>query len=249
MHRSQSLASPTFHLIEILACATAGLALLVSLVALARLWITGAQGWGLALIGLMLSVLCLAPFAYNAWLFTRYPALTDVATTFYADLPDALGRHPPELDAAVQGQIAKVFPNVHPRTYLIDTRRVFAIVSGLAVAQGWQLQTQHEPVTEQDEGTIDATETTLLGWRDEIMLRVAGDTRSASVDMRSLSLGPTISDLGANGRRIEDFLVGLDSEVTRLLRDDPAGLAALDPNAPGSLDASGAPIPAPPLER
>ena len=50
-------------------------------------------------------------------------------------------------------------------------------------------------------------------------------------------------DLGGNGQRIEQFLLGLDDAVTRLLRDSPESPAAEETEEPASVPVPWAPSP------
>jgi hypothetical protein len=203
--------------------------LLASLVALGRLWHTGDQGWGRALVGLFVSLLCLAPYGWYGALALQYPPVTDMATTERGQLPllfqpgmEAMPR-PRVLDAARQ---KAVFPNVAPRTYPLAPPQTFALVTRLVDDRGWTIELSREPA-EASPGRINAQATTLMGWREEIVLRVMADPEGSRVDMRSASLN-ALHDFGSNGSRIEEFLVALDTEVTTLLRDNPLVAAPLD---------------------
>jgi hypothetical protein len=63
--------------------------------------------------------------------------------------------------------------------------------------------------------------TTLLGFSQEVAVRVAGSADGATVDMRSTSLS-AFPDFGENGQRVEAFLLELDNQVTLMLRNAPA---------------------------
>jgi hypothetical protein len=205
MHRERFLDSGLFLVVAMFAGLVAGLAVLAALVALARLWHTGDQGWGRALAGLFLGLVCLAPFGYFGSLALRFPIVTDIATA------------PQVLTPAEQQQY---FPNATTRTYPIDPFQLYAIVAHLAEGQGWDIRQRREPGVGGEPGRLNARIVTLLGWREEVVLRVAATAEGAAVDMRSASIGAQ-HDLGSNGNRISDFLVALDNEVTAFLRDNP----------------------------
>ncbi|MEO6396068.1 MAG: DUF1499 domain-containing protein, partial [Devosia sp.] len=71
--------------------------------------------------------------------------------------------------------------------------------------------------------------TTLLGWQQEVVARVAGSAAGSTVAMRSASL-TSFHDFAENGLRIEAFLLELDSRVTLMLRDAPPAPAAAEDN-------------------
>lgn len=223
MHRQQILDSSLFLVVALFACAVAALAVIVSLIALVRLWYTGDQGWARALVGLLLGLVCLAPFAWYGSLALRYPVVTDIATAPRGDLPllfepDTALMPPAKVPSPDEQQ--RYFPNATTRTYPLDPFQLFAIVEHMVEVQGWDIRLRREPAIDGDPGRINARITTLVGWREEAVLRVSAIAGGAAVDMRSASIGAQ-HDLGSNGKRIEDFLVALDGEVTAFLRDNP----------------------------
>lgn len=243
LHRQRLLTSDVFVQVGAVAGAVTLMSLLVSLIALARLWQTGDQGWGRALSALLLGLLGLVPFAYVAVQALRYPPVTDIATTARSSLPlpfdPEMTRMPTPrmLDAT---QLEQLFPNVKTRLYPLNLAQTFQIVARLAGQHGWDVQRQLEPGAGLDPGLLDAQVTTLLGWREAVALRVAGDAQSAMVDMRSASVNAE-HDLGSNGRRIEDFLAELDDAVTNLLRDNPNANQPAEPESEVAPAAGSAP--------
>jgi hypothetical protein len=220
MHREGMITSSDFHLIEIVAMAVALLALVLALGAFGRLWVSGDQGWSKATVGLMFSLLCLVPFSVVLWAAFSYPARTDVTTDF-ARPPSLVSQVPTSAPGAVErAEIEAAFPNARTRTYLIQAAQMYALAVQLADARDWEPRARREPQTPLAEGQINTVATTLLGWRHEVAVRIAGHAEGAAVDIRSIALheGP---DLGENGRRIEEFLIALDERVTLLLRDAP----------------------------
>lgn len=222
MHRERFLDSGLFLVVALFAALVAGLAVLAALVAVARLWHTGDQGWGKALAGFFLGLLCLAPFGYYGALALRYPIVTDIATAPRGELPlifepDTAAMPPPRV--LTQAEQQQYFPNATTRTYPLDPFQLYAIVAHLAEVQGWDIRQRREPGIGGDPGRLNARIVTLLGWREEAVLRVSAIAGGAAVDMRSASIGAQ-HDLGSNGNRISDFLVTLDNEVTAFLRDN-----------------------------
>ncbi|MHA6298514.1 DUF1499 domain-containing protein [Devosia sp. CAU 1758] len=221
MHRERFLDSGIFLVVALFACGVATLAVLSAFVALARLWHTGDQGWGRALAGMFLGFLCLAPFIYYGSLALRYPIVTDIATAPRGALPlvfepDTAAMPPPR--ALTPEEQQRFFPNAITRSYPLDVLQLFAIVEHLVEVEGWDIRQRREPVGNEP-GRLNARIVTLVGWREEAVLRVSGIAGGAAVDMRSASIG-ALHDLGSNGQRISEFLVALDNEVTTFLRDN-----------------------------
>ena len=219
MHRERLIASADFYLVEVVAMSIAGLALLLSVGAYVRLWISGDLGWGKATAGLFLSALCLAPLVFIAFGVVRYPDVNDVSTD--AVRPPGLVSHIPAGGrTATPEEVREHFPNARNRTYPIEAAQMYALVLQQAEVRQWETRAQREPQTPLAEGQLNAVATTLLGWRDEVAIRIEGTPEGAVVAMRSASLFPG-HDQGENGRRIEDFLRALDDSVMLLLRDAP----------------------------
>jgi hypothetical protein len=231
LHRARLIESDVFELVEAVAVGFALLGLFLAFGAFVRLWVTGDRGWGKAMLGAVFSLVCLAPVGYGITLALRYPPVTDVSTDL-ADPPLLISgfRPPPAAEGA--GLVRAAFPNVLARTYPLGTDQVFALANGLVQARGWDVRVRRAPQSS-GEGQINAVAVSLLGWRDEISIRVRGTAVGGSVvSMRSASLGARY-DLGSNGSRIEEFLLALDAEVTVMLRDAPAAAAPAAEPAPG----------------
>lgn len=223
MHHLGLIDSPSFFTVAILALIVSALAAFVGLLALIRLWFSGDQGWGKALSGLFLGVICLVPFAYYGYYAWRYPPVTDIATVQRGELPllflpDTAKMPPPKL--ITSDEQARIFPNATTRTYPLDVVSLFGIVERLAQNEGWDIRLIRAPGLDGAPGRINARIATIPGWREEAVIRVAPTPTGAKVDMRSASINAP-HDFGSNGTRIERFMVNLDNEVTTLLRDNP----------------------------
>jgi hypothetical protein len=244
MHRARTITSETFEVTEAVAIGVALLAFLLSIGAFARIWTTGDRGWGRAVTGLALSLICLAPVAFGAVQLLRYPMANDVSTDAANPPPlvSSIPMPPPPTAAELQ-KLATVFPNIKTRRYPIGAVRTYDLVSKLIEERGWDVRLRRQPETALDGGQINAIATTLLGWRDEVSIRIDADAQGVSVAMRSASLSP-VHEPGVNGSRIEEFLTALDARVTLQMRDQPAG--ALTPDADAEPASPGSPVlPAP----
>src|SRR5690606_40264855 len=130
MHRERFIDSGAFLAVALFACAIAVLAVLTSFIALGRLWYTGDQGWGRALAGLFLGLLCLAPFGYYGAQALQFPIVTDIATVPRGELPllfepDTFDMAPPQVLIPEEQQ--RYFPNATTRTYPLDVFQLFAL--------------------------------------------------------------------------------------------------------------------------
>lgn len=223
MHHLGLIESPSFFTVAILALVVSALAVLVALLALARLWFSGDRGWGKALMGLFLGLICLAPFGYYGYYAWRFPPVTDIATVPRGELPllflpDTAKMPPPKLISP--DEQVRIFPNATTRTYPLDVVSLFGVVERLVENEGWDIRREVAPGPDGAAGRINARIVTLPGWREEAVFRVSPTANGAKVDMRSASINAP-HDFGSNGSRISRFMVNLDNEVTTLLRDNP----------------------------
>lgn len=236
LHRFRLVTSDLFLVAALAAGLVALLAVLMSMLALGRLWQTGDQGWGRALAGLLFGTISLLPYAWYGSLLLRYPAVTDIATTDRGLMPlmfepgTSAMPAPKMLSSA---EMAAQFPNVETRTYPLGVVPTFGIVQSLVASNGWDIRLLREPG---DLGQINAQIMTPPGWREEVVLRVTGTMTNATVDMRSASLN-ALHDFGENGLRIEAFLEALDDAVTVMLRDNPNANQPVEAEAETPVDA------------
>jgi hypothetical protein len=160
----------------------------------------------------------------------RYPPVTDVSTDL-VDRPVLVSAATASPAApAMLESVDAAFPNARTRRYQLDAQTLFGLVADLVKAYGWDIVQTRQPPEALSEGQINAVVTTLAGWRDEVAIRVRSDVEGTVVDMRSASLSGHHHDLGANGLRIEEFLVALDNEVILLMRDTPQPASADEAN-------------------
>lgn len=227
LHRGHLITSDNFLAVEAAAMACAAAAVSMSFIAFVRLWYTGDQGWGRATIAFIFGVVCLLPAAFFLWQATSIPASPDVSTDF---------AEPPALVSFVESRfigpeerarIEAAYPNARSRTYPIEAPQMYDVVGQLIEDHDWDVRASRAPLGPLDAGQYNAVVTTLLGFSQEVAVRVAGSADGARVDMRSTSLS-SFPDFGQNGQRVEAFLLELDNQVTLMLRNAPAQPTAQD---------------------
>jgi hypothetical protein len=218
MHRERLIPSDTFTLLFSIGMLLALLAILVGIIALIRLWRSGFRGWGRTLQALILGLFLAAPLGVGiAWAMT-YPSTNDVATD--GKLPVLVLAENADDVRLSPAATEKAFPNAVARKYPLPPERVFALVAELAGEWQWEVRVKGEPVSATRPGRLNALAMTWLGFRDEVAILVGWSGDGSNVSMRSASLFG-LSDLGANGRRIEAFLKALDEAVTEAQRQGP----------------------------
>ncbi|HZY68957.1 MAG TPA: DUF1499 domain-containing protein [Devosia sp.] len=221
LHRAHLITSDNFLAVEAAAMGLAAVAVAMALIAFVRLWYTGDRGWGRAVMAFLFGVLCLTPAAYFSWLASTIPASSDVSTDFSDSPPLVNFVESRFIGPEERARIEAAYPNARSRTYPIEAPQMFEVVGRLVEAQGWDVRATRAPIGPLGTGYYNASVTTLLGFSQEVALRVVGSAEGATVDMRSASLS-TFPDFGENGQRVEAFLLELDNEVTLMLRNAPA---------------------------
>src|SRR5690606_36464811 len=102
---------------------------------------------------------------------------------------------PRSVPASSRDQVELAFPGVATRTYPVAVDELFALVEGFAAERGWEVRQRRAPLGPLGEGQLNAVAMTLLGWRDEVAVRVTGLADGSRVDMRSTSLTDLPHDL------------------------------------------------------
>jgi len=98
------------------------------------------------------------------------------------------------------------YPDLQPLQLALPPAQAFARARAAAHALGWEIVAADESA-----GRIEAVATTRwFGFKDDIVMRVAPAGSGSRIDMRSKSRVGR-SDLGANAKRIQDFLTAVNA--------------------------------------
>ena len=199
----------------------AGLAILCSFGAAISIWRQGYSGIGRAVWGFFLSVLLLAYPGYLGARAYRLPPLRDV-TTDTANPPrfDALSRLRPRGTSDYPGaEIAalqkRAHPEVAPLQVLSNPKQAYDATLALVTKHKWRVVDARPPAPPaRRDAVIEAVaRTVVMGFREDVVIRITPLGTGAQVDVRSASRYGD-RDFGSNARRI----VGLLEEI-----DDAAG--------------------------
>lgn len=103
--------------------------------------------------------------------------------------------------AELAAQQKKGYPDLAPAMLDMPPRAAFDLALNIARAAGWEIV-----AAVPEETRIEATATTLMfGFKDDVVIRITPAGSGSRVDVRSISRVGR-SDLGANARRIREFL-------------------------------------------
>jgi hypothetical protein len=222
LHRLTSF--PTRIAVNLFAVAAVGcgLAVLSGLIALAQIWHRGYAGAGKAALGVLLPVLALGwPLTFVPAAM-RLPPINDVSTDVTAPPAfSALAKvrpadansvdYPGDRFSAKQ-QMA--YPDL--RTFVVDrgVEETYGLVEETVRKLKWRIAASDPPATKPVKGgVLEATDLTpVVGFTDDVVVRVEGSATRSRVDVRSASRYGH-GDLGHNATRIRRFLAELQTQV------------------------------------
>jgi hypothetical protein len=195
-----------------LACA--GLSILVGLAAFVAIWQDGSRGMTRVLLAFLIDTLILAYPAYTFYQYKTRPPIHDI-TTDPIDPPrfDALARlrtgdsaNPAVyagLYSAEQQRLA--YPDVEPISLDVTAQKAYEIALQIVTRRKWLIIDERPPQPPQRIGRIEAVaRTPVMGFREDVSIRVVPDGDGARVDVRSSSRYFE-HDLGSNAARIIKF--------------------------------------------
>ena len=202
------------------ALACAGLSILIGLMGFAAIWHNGTRGMSRILLAFLIDALVLAYPAYLAFQYRRLPPIHDI-TTDPIDPPrfEALARlrTGEDTNTAVYAglysaeQQQKAYPDIEPVQLQVPAERAFAIALHLVHKRKWLVIDERAPRPPLRIGRIEAVaRTPIMGFREDVSIRVAPDGDDSRVDIRSSSRYFE-GDLGSNAARIAKLTDDLNS--------------------------------------
>ena len=194
--------------------AKVGLAAILGAVILVAMMVSPswrARPW-IPVVALVIAVAAVAPPMMMRSRAESLPLIHDVSTDL-ADPPEfvaLLAARKASPNGADHGgaQVAKLqgqgYPDIKPITVAKPPKEVLQRASEAARSLGWEIAASDAAA-----GRLEATATTAWwGFKDDIVVRIRAEGSGSRVDVRSASrVG--LSDLGANAKRIREFLARL----------------------------------------
>ncbi len=195
------------------------LAVLLSLPAYVVIWRQGRTGLGSAISGMMLGLLLLAYPAYLGYKATKLPPISDI-TTDPVNPPrfDTLARQRPYDRIAYPGAAAAqmqqaAYPDIVPLQVNAPVKLTYDAALALVTKRKWHVADAHPPGVGRRDAVIEATaRTPIMGFRDDVVIRVSAAANGTRVDMRSASRNG-LYDFGANAARVRSLLEDLDDAI------------------------------------
>jgi uncharacterized protein (DUF1499 family) len=200
------------------ALAMAFIAILLALASLVGIWRRGAEGLGAAMTALAVGIAMLAYPSYLAAKAARLPMIADI-TTDPLDPPrfDAIGRLRTRLAnpiayaglyAAEQQRTA--YPDIAPLDTEASLQTTYDATMAVIAKRRWQVINTRPPAPGRREAYIEAVaRTPIMGFRDDIAVRIRQTGQGSRVDVRSASRYGR-HDFGTNAARVRVLLADVD---------------------------------------
>jgi uncharacterized protein (DUF1499 family) len=206
-------------------------AMLLAFGAFVVIWRQGSRGTGLAVAALAIGLAMLAYPGFLALRFYRLPPVNDIATD-PADPPrfEAIirlrprGANPVAYPGAAATDMQRAaYPDIEPLLLSVTPLEAYEAALAVITKRKWRIVDARAPQAGRREGRIEAVaRTPIMGFRDDVVVRVRAAEDGARVDVRSASRYGQ-HDFGANASRIRS----LTSDI-----DDLAGVEKPKPKPP-----------------
>jgi uncharacterized protein (DUF1499 family) len=198
----------------------AALAVLLALASFVVIWRQGMAGLGYAVLALFLGLLLLAYPGYLGYRATKLPAIFDI-TTDPLNPPrfDVLARLRPRgrtnYPGAATAELQRAaYPDIVPLQLAVPPKVAYDVALVLATKRKWLLVDTRPPAAGRRDGVIEAVaRTPIMGFRDDVVIRVSLLGQGSRVDLRSASRYG-LHDFGANAARLRSLLEDIDDAVS-----------------------------------
>jgi hypothetical protein len=203
------------------ALACAGLSILVCFAAFVAIWQNGSRGMSRILLALLIDAVVLAYPAYLGLQYRKLPPIHDI-TTDPIDPPrfEALARlrTGEGTNTAVYAGLYSAeqqrlyYPDIETVELDVPAQRAYEVTLQLVNKRKWRVVDERPPQPRR-EGHIEAiAQTAIMGFREDVSIRVTPDGDGSRVDIRSASRYFE-SDLGSNAARITRLIDDINTAV------------------------------------
>jgi len=201
------------------------LTILLAFGAFVVIWQDGIAGASHAFFAMVIGFALLGYPAYLGYVATQLPMINDI-TTDPIDPPrfEVLARLRPRgtveyagLYAAQQQRTA--YPDIEPFAVAATPQAAYEAAMAVMLKRKWHVVVDRPPQAGRRDGHIEAVaRTPLMGFRDDVSLRVRPDGNGARIDIRSASRYGR-HDLGTNAARIRRLLDDIDTHIATRSED------------------------------
>ncbi|HEX5210185.1 MAG TPA: DUF1499 domain-containing protein, partial [Pseudolabrys sp.] len=150
---------------------------------------------------------------------SKLPQISDI-TTDAGDPPrfEALARVRPAGRIAYAGAAsaqkqAAAYPDIVPLQVSAPVKVAYDVTLALVTKRKWHVADARPPAGNRRDAVIEATaRTPIMGFRDDVVIRITRSNEGARVDVRSASRYG-LSDFGANAARVRSLIEDIDDAV------------------------------------
>jgi len=200
------------------ALALAVVAIVLAFGAFIVIWREGLRGGGHAVLALMIGIGILAYPAYLATRAYRLPAINDV-TTDPLDPPrfEAIARlrsresNPITYAGLRAAELQRAaYPDIEPLLLNVTPQEAYNSALAVITRRKWRIVDVRPPQPGRRDGLIEAVaRTPIMGFRDDVVIRIRPAQEGARVDVRSASRYGR-GDLGCNASRVRALSESID---------------------------------------
>lgn len=198
----------------------AGLSILLGLAAFAAIWQNGTRGMGRILLALLIDAAILAYPAYLTYQYRKLPRLYDVTTDpidppkfeALARLRTGEGTNPAAYAGLASAERQRIaYPDIETVELETPVDRAYELTLRLVNRRKWLVIDARAPQPPRRIGRIEAVaRTPIMGFREDVSIRVTPDDEDSRVDIRSASRYFD-TDLGSNAARVKKLIEDLNS--------------------------------------
>ncbi len=203
-----------------LGCAV--LSILVGLAAFAAIWQNGSRGMGRILLAFLIDCVVLAYPAYLAYQYRKLPPIYDITTDpidppkfeALARLRTGEGTNPAVYAGLYSAERQRVaYPDIETVELEVPVDRAYEVTLRLVNRRKWLVIDERPPQPPRRIGRIEAVaRTPIMGFREDVSIRVTADGEDSRVDIRSASRYFD-ADLGSNAARVAKLIEDLNTAV------------------------------------
>ena len=197
------------------------MSILIGFAAFVAIWQNGSRGMGRILLAFLIDAVVLAYPAYLGLQYRKLPPIHDI-TTDPIDPPrfEALARLRTGdgantavyagLYSAEQQRLA--YPDIETVELEVPALRAYEVTLALVNKRKWRVVDERPPQPRRD-GRIEAiAQTPIMGFREDVSIRIKPDGEGSRVDIRSSSRYFE-SDLGSNAARVTKLIDDINTAV------------------------------------
>ena len=184
------------------------------------IWKDGSRGMGHAFAAIAIGLALIAYPAYLGYRAYTLPMINDI-TTDALDYPrfNVLARFRPRGTVEYAGLYAaelqrKAYPDVEPLSVNAAPKAAYDAAMAVIVRRKWRVLDDRPPQPPRRDGVIEAVaRTPIMGFREDIAVRIRREDDGARIDVRSASRFGR-HDFGSNAARIKSLLEDVDDRLT-----------------------------------